>query len=85
MTLTLLLLAASAHPAMSEARCDARAAGMLVGRKASAALEARARKLSGARIVRTLRPGDVVTMEFRPDRLNIHLGGNGRVRRLQCS
>ena len=86
MMLTLLAMAAAqAQPALPQRQCNARPAQVLVGKRISPAVEARARKLSGARIVRSLPPGTIVTMEFRPDRLNIHLDRKGRIARLQCS
>ena len=45
---------------------------------------ARALDLTGARTIRWIRPGDVVTMDYREDRLTIHLDGRGRVERLTC-
>ncbi|MDP8993876.1 MAG: I78 family peptidase inhibitor, partial [Pseudomonadota bacterium] len=53
-------------------RCDAARVADLVGRPATAELGAEALRRSGARSLRWIRPGDVVTMEYRPDRLNIH-------------
>lgn len=35
--------------------------------------------------VRIIRPGTPVTMDYRPDRLNIEIDANGRVARVQCS
>ncbi len=43
------------------------------------ALTAEAKRLSGANVVRYLTPGMMVTMEFRADRLNLHLGTDGKV------
>jgi len=34
--------------------------------------------------IRTIRPGDAVTMDFRPERLNIEIGGSGRIERFRC-
>ncbi len=34
--------------------------------------------------VRVIRPGDIVTMDFRSNRLNISLDANGRVTRVYC-
>jgi hypothetical protein len=81
----LLAAAATGHPLEPEGACDARAASVVVGRAATRAVEAKAKKLSGARIVRTIRPGSAYTMDFRPDRLNIHVDRRGRIGRLACS
>ena len=55
----------------------------LVGRTATSELAAEAQRRSGARTVRWMRPGQIVTMEFREDRLNIHVE-NGRTVRFNC-
>lgn len=34
--------------------------------------------------IRTINPGDVVTMDLRPDRLNIEIGEDGRIKLLRC-
>jgi len=37
-----------------------------------------------ARTVRVVRPGDAVTMDHRPDRLNIQLDGQDRIAQFRC-
>ena len=64
--------------------CRSGELGELVGREAAEALGAEALRRSGARSLRWIRPGDVVTMDYREDRLNIHLDARGRVERLAC-
>ena len=56
----------------------------LVGQPATQALGAEALGMSGAHALRWIRPGDVVTMDYREDRLNIHLNAAGRVERFAC-
>ncbi len=34
--------------------------------------------------IRTIRPGEAVTMDFRESRLNVELGEDGRIKRLRC-
>ena len=68
----------------SGARCDGSRAQALVGRPATAELGAEALRLTGSRALRWIRPGDMVTMDYREDRLNIHLDAQNRVARLQC-
>jgi hypothetical protein len=34
--------------------------------------------------IRYIAPGDVVTMDFRPDRLNVETGENGRIKLFRC-
>lgn len=55
-----------------------------VGKAGTNALAAEARAVAGASTVRWLRPGQVVTMEFRDDRLNIELDAGNRVVALRC-
>ncbi len=64
--------------------CNAAKAQPLVGRARSAKLGAEALRLSGAGTLRWLRPGDIVTMEYREDRLNIELDAKGRVKAVRC-
>jgi hypothetical protein len=64
--------------------CDAARAKALIGRSRSAATEAEARRLTGAPAIRWVPHGAMVTMDYRPDRLNIRLGKDGRVASLDC-
>ena len=65
-------------------RCDAAKAQFAVGYEPGLALQDQARERAGARIVRTLRPGQVVTLEFSGERLNLELDASGRVARVRC-
>lgn len=53
-----------------------------------AAADSRAREAvardSGARTIRWIGPGDAVTMDYRPDRLNAELDAAGRIAVLRC-
>ena len=64
--------------------CDASRLGDLTGRPASQQLGAEAVRRSGARALRWIRPGDAVTMDYRPDRLNIEIGSDGRIKQIRC-
>jgi len=64
--------------------CDAARARALVGRTATSDLVARAQRLTGARRVRSILPGMMVTMDYSPDRLNIHIGRDDKVERFAC-
>ena len=64
--------------------CNAAKAQALVGRPASSEIGAEALRLSGAGLLRWLRPGDIVTMEYREDRLNVEIDANNRVRAIRC-
>jgi Peptidase inhibitor I78 family len=64
--------------------CDAGRLSRLVGRPGTPELGAEAQRRSGAARLRWIRPGDVVTMDFSPQRLNIHLDARGRVESFAC-
>jgi hypothetical protein len=64
--------------------CNAGAVSALVGKTRSAEVEAEALKLSGAKAVRWLAPDSMATMDFRPDRLNLHLGTDGKIGSARC-
>ena len=64
--------------------CSERAGASLIGRAADANLGAEAQRLTGARTMRWIRPGDMMTMDYSPGRLNIHLDPRNRVQRLSC-
>jgi hypothetical protein len=71
-------------PLEREGICDASTLGWTTGKPADAALVQKAQAESGARMVRTLRPGQVVTMEYSQYRLNLYLDANDRVERASC-
>ena len=64
--------------------CNAAKAKKLVGRKRSPAVEAQALRLTGAGSVRWIRPGMMVTMDYRPDRLNLRVDGKGKILSANC-
>jgi hypothetical protein len=64
--------------------CDAAKAQGLVGRGRSEELGAQALRLSGARTVRWIPEGGIVTMDYREDRLNIYLDRQNKVERITC-
>ncbi|WP_110949174.1 I78 family peptidase inhibitor [Pseudomonas bohemica] len=65
-------------------RCDAAAAQFAVGKPASAALLEQARVKSGAQTARVLGPNDMVTLEYRSDRLNLNTDPAAMVNRVNC-
>jgi len=83
----LLLGCAGPAPVVAPApqrECAAQAARALVGQPFDSALQAEAQRLSGARALRVIRPGQAVTMDFNAYRLNIELDAADRVMRLHC-
>ena len=67
-----------------EGKCQTEALSALVGEAATAELGAEALRLSQARTVRWIPPGQAVTMDYRPDRLNIRLDDKNVVQSFDC-
>jgi len=65
-------------------RCEAKAAEFTIGKKASPELLEQARTRSGAQNARFLLPTDMVTLEYRSDRLNLNTDANRVVTRVNC-
>jgi hypothetical protein len=79
--------AAAAQPSNQgglDAPCRVAAAHYILGETYSDTLARRARRRARAREVRKIEPGGVYTMDFRPDRLNIEVDRNDRVRAVRC-
>ena len=65
-------------------RCEAKAAEFTLGKAASAELLEQARTRAGAQNARFLSPNDMVTLEYRSDRLNLHTDAGRIVTRVNC-
>lgn len=66
------------------ATCDATHVRSLVGNSYSERLASDARRNSGAGDLRVVMPGQVMTMEYRPERLTIVVDDDGNVRSVRC-
>lgn len=75
---------APAAPELPGGACDTTALAALVGKPFTPALEADARARAKPRTVRAIRPGMAVTMDFRPDRLNIDIDEKNMVAGFRC-
>ena len=64
--------------------CGAARVQTYSGESYSASLEQTIATQSDAGRVRVIRPGQGYTMDYRPDRLNIHLDASGRISELNC-
>ena len=64
--------------------CDATPVQGLVGETASEGVVGQARTDAGADTVRTLKPGQAVTLEFNGARLNIEVDADNRIVSLRC-
>lgn len=87
----LLLLAACASrpatpppPADAPAACNADMARQYVGQPATAANIEAVRKRTGAKLVRALKPDQMVTLEYRADRVNVLQDAAGVIERISC-
>jgi hypothetical protein len=73
-----------AAPPTLSGQCHTDALSDLAGRPADAGLGADALRRSGALRLRWIRPGDIVTMDYSAQRLNVHLDARGRVDHFAC-
>ncbi|NTS64431.1 hypothetical protein HRV97_04580 [Sphingomonas sp. HHU CXW] len=89
---SLLLLVAACAPqpapvtgeqAQAGGSCDAAAVQQFVGQTADTAAPT-ALRLTGAKTLRRYATGDMLTMDYRADRLNIETDANGRIVKLTC-
>jgi len=55
-----------------------------VGRVASSEVGAELLQASGARVIRWVQPGMMVTMDYREDRLTVRLDANNRITSVSC-
>ncbi|MHC8321256.1 I78 family peptidase inhibitor [Pseudomonas sp. GB2N2] len=65
-------------------RCEAKAAEFTLGKQATPALLEQARTRAGAQNARILKPDDMVTLEYRSDRLNLNTDANLVITRVNC-
>ncbi|MBQ1499282.1 MAG: hypothetical protein IIZ38_13295 [Sphingomonas sp.] len=64
--------------------CNAERLGGLNGKPRGPEAEGEALRLSGAKTIRWLAPDAAATMDFRPDRLNLHLDADGKIASAHC-
>ncbi|MDX3895713.1 I78 family peptidase inhibitor [Pusillimonas sp.] len=64
--------------------CNADNASHVTGKRISAELEQEARRSSGAGMIRVIRPGQMITKEYRSERLNLQLNDYDVVVRAYC-
>ncbi|UPF02102.1 I78 family peptidase inhibitor [Pseudomonas mosselii] len=73
-----------ASPAGNDGRCEASGADFTIGKLASPELLEQARKASGSQMARILKPHDMITLEYRSERLNLNVDDKGVVTRVNC-
>jgi hypothetical protein len=64
--------------------CRSEPLSQFVGQPASQDLGERMLKASGARIIRWVPKGGMITMEFSPERLTVQLDGSNRIEAANC-
>ena len=64
--------------------CRGEQLGRFTGRPAGGALGAEIMRVSGARQLQWIGPDEMVTMEFRADRVRVSLDANNRVKLARC-
>ena len=75
---------ASPVQATPDQACQIEAVQHFVGSQYTPELGEEVRALSGSTVVRVLHPGEVVTMEFRFDRVNITIDAAGAITQVTC-
>ena len=85
--LPVLLAGCATTPAGSPAApgiCRDSGLAAFAGREANAETGAEILAASGARNLRWIQPGMMVTMEFSENRVNAHIGAGNRIERVSC-
>lgn len=75
---------AQTTPAGNDGRCEASGADFTIGKLASPELLEQAKKASGSQMARILKPHDMITLEYRSERLNLNVDDKGVVTRVNC-
>lgn len=76
----------SAEPALRPAtdECGAAGLGRYLDVSPTGEIKTAIAAAAGDRPIRYIAPGDAVTMDFVPARLNVELGDDGRITRFRC-
>jgi hypothetical protein len=64
--------------------CHSFAERAFIGRVASSEVGVELLRASGAKVIRWVQPGMMVTMDYREDRLTVHLDANNRITGASC-
>lgn len=75
---------AALAPSSGKPMCDAQPIQNLIGQTLTPALTEQARVGSTSSGTRVLKPGEVMTMEYNPERLNLILDQQGALTALRC-
>ena len=80
----LAMMLMAAMPQAEAGVCTAGPAEALVGEHYRRHVPTRAKRLSGARVVRVVMPGELVTQDFREDRLTIRVDHRRTITAVRC-
>ncbi|MFK4871109.1 I78 family peptidase inhibitor [Novosphingobium sp. ZW T3_23] len=72
-------------PPSMEPSCGAEQLASYVGQPASDEVIARITAWRGDKPMRVIKPGMAVTMDYRPDRLNVQVDDNGKIKGFNCT
>lgn len=76
---------ATSPPASNAAdECGAQTLQNYLGMVAAGPVGARLREAAGDKRIRFIGPDDAVTMDYRPDRLNVETNATGKIVRIRC-
>ena len=75
---------AATATSVGDGRCDAEGGQFAVGKQASIDLLNQVRSRTGAQDARILGPDDMVTLEYRSERVNVNTDASGKVVRVNC-
>lgn len=64
--------------------CNADAVAWAVGQPANETVMGRVWRESGAGLIRPIAPGQAVTRDFRPDRVNVHIDRDNAITAVSC-
>jgi hypothetical protein len=91
LTAPALLAACSTAPAQSPAHgetpgheCQSAGLERFAGQAATSEVGAEILRVSKAATIRWVQPGQMVTMEFRADRVTVHVGPGNKIERVNC-
>ena len=79
-----MLAAACATAPAPSGVCHSEKLGRFVGREATPQTLAELQRASGARTMRVVQPGMMITMEFSAERVTVQLAPGNRIERANC-
>lgn len=65
-------------------KCDLAGTGQFIGKPASSQTGAAIKRASHAAVLRWAPPGVMLTMDYREDRVTVHLTADGKVTDIKC-